>query len=452
MKKILALVLALMLVLSCASIASAEDVMELNIWSFTTEFGEMIDKYFTPTHPNIKINYTVYPTDGNEYVTKVDTIMASAGDSAEAPDIFTLEAAFVKRYVQSEWTANLLDVGFTAEDFASSIPCMLQIGQNSAGVQKGLAWQSTPGALFYRADLAEKYLGVTTPEDFQAKVGDWFDFMDTAAELYEASEGAAKMVVCAGDIWNAYQYNRTQGWVVDGKLNIDPELYDFVELAKTLEEDDLSQKGSTWSETWYAGMRGETETLCFFLPTWGLHYTIKPNCTAGWDASLPEEENAAISAANNGTYGLWRIVAGPVGYSWGGTWVGANAQKVAVADEAKKAAIKEIIRYFTLDEGFLYQYALDSGDFVSNNTVVNKIVAEGGTPNPFLGGQDHYAIFAEAANLANGSIMTEYDDIINGKWDTFVTTPYSKGEKGLDECIADFKAEVKAAYPELIVE
>jgi alanyl-tRNA synthetase len=35
----------------------------------------------------------------------------------------------------------------------------------------------------YRADLAEQYLGVTTPEEFQEKVADWDTFMDTAAEL-----------------------------------------------------------------------------------------------------------------------------------------------------------------------------------------------------------------------------------------------------------------------------
>ena len=452
MKKLLCLALALVLALSCISIAAAEEEITLNIWSFTTEFGEMIEKYFSPSHPNIKINYTVYPTDGNEYVTKVDNIMASAGDSDEAPDIFTLEAAFVKRYVQSDWTANLLDLGFVEEDFASCIPCMLQIGQNSEGVQKGLAWQSTPGALFYRADLAEQYLGVTTPEEFQEKVCDWFEFMNTAEELVEASEGAVKMVVCAGDIWNAYQYNRTQGWVVDGKLVIDPELYDYLDIAKTLEEEDQSQKGSTWSETWYAGMRGELPTLCYFLPTWGLHYTIKPNCTSNGSSAATDEELAALSESNEyGTYGLWRMVAGPVGYSWGGTWVGANAQKIAGASEEKLAAMKEIIRFFTLDEDFLYQYASDSGDFVSNNNVVEKIVAEG-KPNPFLGGQDHYAIFAEAANLANGSIMTEYDDTINSLWSDDVTTPYSKGEKELDECIATFKADVAAKYPELIVE
>ena len=452
MKKVLSLVLAVMLLVAAVPFAMAEGEVTLNVWSFTNEFQGMIEKYFAPTHPDIKFNFTLYPTDGGEYTSHVDTLLAADATAEDAPDIFTLEAAFVKKYVNSDWTADLKDLGFTDEDFATCIPAMLQIGANPDGVQKGLAWQSTPGALMYRADLAEKYLGVTTPEEFQEKVADWDAFLETAEELKEASEGACKMFCATGDIWNAYQYNREAGWVVDGKLNIDDNLYDYLDLLKTAEEDDLYAKGTAWTETWFAGMNGTNEILTYLLPTWGLHYTLKPNCVAGASGDMSEEELAALSEANGGTYGKWRMVAGPVGYSWGGTWVGANAAKVAAADDAKKAAIKEFIRFFTLDEDFLYTYAKDVNDFVSNNTVVQRILDEGGTPNPFLGGQDHYAIFAEAANLANGAIMSRYDETINGLWDSLVTQPYIKGEKELDECIAEFKAQVATQITDITVE
>ena len=452
MKKALAMVLALVLLLSCMSFAAAEEEITLNVWSFTNELEGMINKYYAPTHPNVKIQYTLYPTDGGEYTSKVDAIMASAATSDEAPDVFTLEAAFVKKYVNSDVTANLADVGITEEEVAAAIPVMKQIGtSNINGQLKGLSWQATPGALMYRASLAEKYLGVTTPEEFQAKVADWDLFMETAAEVNEKSEGATKMVVGAGDIWNAFNFGREQGWVVDGKLVIDPILYDYLDLAVELEQEDLSNKGAAWQEAWFLGMKSDT-TLCFFLPTWGLHYTLKPNCGFTTNDKMTDEEMKAACEADGGTYGDWRMVAGPVGYSWGGTWIGANAAKVAAADDAKKAAIKDFILFFTMSEDFLYQYALDSGDFVGSNAVVNKVLENGGTPNPFLGGQDHYAIFAEAANLANGSIMTDYDEKMNSFWSDFVTTPYSKGEKDLDTAIADFKAQVKAQFPELVVE
>lgn len=453
MKKVLSLVLALALVLGCASFATAENAkIKLVVWSFTAELQGMIEKYYAPNHPEIEFEFQVYPTDGNAYTTKVDNTFGANAASEEAPDIFTLEAAFVKHYVESDWTGDLKSIGFTDDELAVAFPVMAQIGANAAGVQKGLSWQSTPGVLMYRASLAEKYLGVKTPEEFQEKVKDWDTFLETAEELKTASNGECKMVIGAGDIWNAYQYQRTQPWVVDGKLVIDDELLDFEELCKTLEQDDLSHKGGAWSEVWFSGMRGELPTLCYFLPTWGLHYTLKPHCAEGWDDKLSEEENLAKLGDNKGTYGDWRLTDGPVAYSWGGTWMGINAAKAANADDAKKAAMHDLIKFFTLDDEFLIQYAKDSGDFVGSKAAVDKILADGGTPNPFLGGQDHYAIFASAAALANGSLMSQYDDTINGLWNDYVTTPYTKGEKELDECLTEFKAAVAAAITTISVD
>ena len=443
MKKVLSLVLAVMLLCAAMPFAMAEEEVTLNVWSFTNEFQGMIEKYFAPSHPNIKFNFTLYPTDGGEYTSHVDTLLAADATAEDAPDIFTLEAAFVKKYVNSDWTADLKDLGFTDEDFATCIPAMLQIGQNPEGVQKGLAWQSTPGALMYRADLAEKY---------QEKVADWDAFLETAEELKEASDGACKMFCATGDIWNAYQYNRSQGWVVDGKLVIDDVLYDFLDLVKTCEEEDLYAKGMAWQETWFAGMNGTNEIMCYLLPTWGLHYVLMPNCVVGGAGDKTGEALAAYSAENNGTYGLWRMTTPPVAYSWGGTWIGANAAKVAAADDAKKAAIKDLINFFTLDDDFLYTYAHDSGDFVGSKPVVDKIVAEGGTPNPFLGGQDHYGMFAEAAAIASGKTWTPYDETMDTLWNDQATLPYIRGEKTLDEAIAGFKSEVKARFADLIVD
>ena len=76
MKKVLSLLLALMLVVGCMSFASAEEKITLNVWSFTIELQQMIDKYYAPSHPDVEIVYTTYPTDGGEYTSKVDTLMA----------------------------------------------------------------------------------------------------------------------------------------------------------------------------------------------------------------------------------------------------------------------------------------------------------------------------------------------------------------------------------------
>ena len=442
MKKFFSLVLALALLTSCLSFAAAEDKVTLTVWSFTDELGGMIDNYFKPAHPEIEIVYQMYPTA--DFPGKLDPVLAAK--SADAPDVFALEAAFVKKYVDSDNTANLKDVGFTDEEFGKLIPAVVEIGTDArTDAVKALSWQSTPGALFYRTSLAEKYLGITNPEDFQAAVADWDTFFETAIELDDASEGAVKMFSSLGDIYNPFFYAREHGWVEDGKLVIDDILYDYLDYALMAEEDGVFNLATQWSETWFAGMKTDI-TMCYFLPTWGLHYTIKPNC-GNYDA-----ENEAALADTEGTFGDWTMVVGPSAYSWGGTWIGANAAKVAEADDAKKAAIKELIHFMTVNEDQLYAYAKASGDFVSNRAVCERIVVEGGTPNAFLGGQDHYGAFINSAALINGSIVTRYDADINGIFNDHAVIPYSKGEKDMDTAIADFKNEVKAAFTDLIVE
>ncbi|MBR5959690.1 MAG: hypothetical protein IKZ98_01740, partial [Clostridia bacterium] len=105
MKKVLSLVLALALVLGVMSFASAEDAkIKLVVYSFTNELQGMIEKYYAPNHPEIEFDFQIYPTDGSAYTTKVDTLLGSDATSDEAPDIFTLEAAFVKHYVEMDWT------------------------------------------------------------------------------------------------------------------------------------------------------------------------------------------------------------------------------------------------------------------------------------------------------------------------------------------------------------
>ncbi len=80
MKKLAALILALALVLSAASLALAETPKtKLVVWSFTDELRGMIDKYYVPAHPEVEVVYTLYPTDGSEYRNKLDTVWLGVG-------------------------------------------------------------------------------------------------------------------------------------------------------------------------------------------------------------------------------------------------------------------------------------------------------------------------------------------------------------------------------------
>ena len=155
MKKLLALLLALVMMLSVASLATAEnEKIKLVVWSFTDELQGILDNYYVPAHPEVEITYVLYSTE-EFFQTAFPTMMAATPGSAEAPDVFALEADYAKEWINSAHTAPLTDIGFTEEELQVSVPSVVDFGRDPDGVAKALSWQSTPGAMFYRASLAE---------------------------------------------------------------------------------------------------------------------------------------------------------------------------------------------------------------------------------------------------------------------------------------------------------
>jgi len=128
---------------------------------------------------------------------------------------------------------------------------------------------------------------------------------------------------------------------------------------------------------------------------------------------------------------------GPSAYRWGGTWVGAYKGTRNVA------AVKEFIRYVTTDDAFLEAWARDTGDMVSNINVINKI--KNNYKEPFLGGQNHYADFAEIAKNVNGKLIQATDEAIESYFDE-ATAAYVNGEKSKAQALADFRRKVEARF------
>jgi len=170
-------------------------------------------------------------------------------------------------------------------------------------------------------------------------------------------------------------------------------------------------------------MRGELkddagntlEVFGYFLPTWGLHYVLKTNAES--------------------TSGDWAMIAGPASYRWGGTWIGAYSG-TKNPEEAKL-----LIEYLTTDDNFLESWARDTGDMVSNVRVVDKIKGE--YSEPFLGGQNHYAEFADMAKNVNGRLLQGTDQSIEGFWHEAVAA-YVNNEKSEAQALADFRNQVES--------
>ena len=98
-----------------------------------------------------------------------------------------------------------------------------------------------------------------------------------------------------------------------------------------------------------------------------------------------------------------------------------------------------MIRYLATDDEFLESMALASGDVIGNFNVQNKI--KNRFSEPYLKGQNHYAMFCELSKTVDGSLTQETDQQIEALWSEAVSE-YVWGEKTKKEALDAFKEQV----------
>jgi ABC-type glycerol-3-phosphate transport system substrate-binding protein len=434
--------------------APAELEGTLNVWSFTNEIKTMAIA-FEGKHPKVKVNYTMIPMTNGEYQTKVK---AAAG-TADSPDVVALEAAFVKEWVESDLLMNLNDLLPLTEQL-KTYPAVVQVGTYD-GVTKAYSYQATPGAFFYRRSIAKECLGTDDPDAVQAMVADMTKFVETAAKIKACGTGDYYTVGTAGELFNPFLANRSQPWIVDGKMVIDPKVVEYIKFSKLMRDEGYESGAKQWSEGWFAGMNDTLtdangtpkKVFSYFLPTWGLPYVLSPN--------------AKSKDGTHDTTGDWAMINGPLAYQWGGTWVG-------VLDGSPNSELaKEFVKFVALDEENLtnwatgvytnaYLKAIDpstpddqaqaAGDFVSSQVVVEKITSsfDNSTLATFLGGENSYGAFAKAAPNVNGSLLTGSDDAIQRALED-PRDAYLNGTITEAEMYAKWLDAVRNEFPDLII-
>jgi multiple sugar transport system substrate-binding protein len=441
MKRLVALMLSLVLVLSVASVL-AEKKTVLNVWSFTTEVPNMIKRYLE-LNPEFGAKYevkeTIIATTDGAYQPALDQALMGGAD---APDIYCAEAAFVLKYTQGDaagFAATYKDLGINVDALlkpAQLAQYTVDIGTNPKGDLVALGYQATGGAFIYRRSIAKAVFGTDDPTKIAAKVGPgWDKFFEAAATLKGKGYG---IVSGDGDIWHAVENSSDAGWVVDGKLNLDPKREAFLDLSMKLKSENLYNDTQDWTDTWFADMRGEGPKgiFGFFGPAWLINYVM-----AG---------NSGGTKAGEGTYGDWAVCEPPVGFFWGGTWVLANK------NSQNKEAVGKIIEWITLDtteNGLQYHWANGTlyGEGGTKDTVASGVVmAKANGVLAFLGGQNMFDVFIPSNQFANGKNLTQFDETINRYWRDSVRL-YTSGQITRDEALAQFKQTV-ADNLEVVVE
>ena len=424
-----------------AEVEDEEGISVLNLWSFTDEVPGMLTK-FKELNPDfaLEVKETIVATTDGAYQPALD--QALSGGGSDAPDIYAVEAAFVLKYTQGDaysYAAPYKSLGIDVDTMLADseiAPYTSEIGTNPDGDLVALGYQATGGAFIYRRSIAQDVWGTDDPAEIQAKVGPgWDKFYDAAAELKAKGYG---IVSGDGDVWHAVENSSEKGWVVDGKLTIDPKREEFLDLSKKLKDNDYHNDTEDWQDPWFADMKGEgsKQIFGFFGPAWLINYTLS--------------ENSGGTKVGEGTYGDWAVCEPPVGFFWGGTWILANK------DTKIPKSVGDVIEWITLDateDGLQYMWAngtLNGPGGTKDAVASGAVMKKSNGDHEFLGGQNMFDVFVPAGEFANGKNLTQYDETINNHFRGQVRE-YTAGNKTREEAIADFK-QLVADNLDVIVE
>lgn len=383
---------------------------------------------FQQDNPDIKVEYVNCGASSGSGANEVYETFLNSG---EGVDMFIAESGWILRYINDDnYAVPLSELGITEADYADAYDYTVDIGTDNNGVLKAASWQATPGGYCYNADLAEQYLGIKTPEEMQEKISDWDGFAAMGAELSKATDGEVTVAASLDDMWQCYATSVNSPWLIDGKVNTQT-AKEFTEMiVPYVQNQSIDVTVAQWGKADWMVLGKENGTLGYFFSTWCL--------TAG---------NQLEQIC--GSEGNWRLVQGPQEYFWGGSWLCVSPN----CDNKTEAA--EFIRYFTSDAETMEKYALASGDFVNNKTVMEKVAASEYS-NPLLGGQNQFAVLKDAAaNIKLNETITPYDEDLKLSLRLALHSQpmYSAIYDGnIDAVIDGFLEEAKVNVPELFPE
>ena len=408
----------------------------INLWTYSSDATEIVQK-FIELHPDFADKYTIavtiVPNDGGAYQEALDQALAAGED--KAPDIYFADVSYVTKYTQgdmSKFAAAYEDLGIDVDNKIKSAEIAqytVDIGSRDGQVV-ALAYQATGGAMIYRASIAKEVFGTDDPNEieriFGAGSGSWDKFLDAANTL---KSSGYKVVSGMDDLWQVCATGASQPWVDSNRnLVISPEREVYLDLAKKLIDEDLSNDYMAWTEGWYYDMQN-SGVFCYFGPDWMINYVMTGNC--GGDH------------IGEGTYGDWRVCVPPVGYFWGGSWILANK------NTDQKEGVAELIEWITLDTsntGLQYLWANGMMNYGYMDTVASNVVmAKSNGTCDFCGGQNVYEVYINCNNIAYGMAMTQYDETINYFFADYAEQ-YAYGIYSRDEALARFKDDVVSGH------
>lgn len=390
---------------------------KITIYSHNSAFIGLAEKYagITPD------SYSLVEVANNKgaYTDKLDAVLS---DGNNAPDIFTCDEAYARKYLASDNTIAINDLGIDYSECKNMFGYTLKFASDDNKVIKGLSWSATPCGVFYQRSLAEQYLGSSDPNVLASSFATWDAVLESARRVNQASGGKVKLIAGYTETFNARMHSRKSAWIMDGRLNVDPQVEDYFNFAKTLYTEKLTFNAEQWTKPWKQKMADKT-----VVSYWGsLDY-------AKYQLALNPGEGTTV----NPTAGDWGLTTAPVDYCTGGSWVMASKY----CD--KKSTSADIIRAVCINEDNLKDM-VNNGVFVNNVKLITAAAADDKFALEWLGGQNPYPVLLNSArNNDPSATMTKDEDAINQAVNAVVGTYCAGSFATVDDAKAALEKELK---------
>lgn len=449
MKRLLSVLLCISLAAGllsgCSVITKESDTEEsadakgttLVIYCWDDEFQNILMTYAQDLIPaNVNVQFITTTSSGGKYQDRLDAVLPGQDslDQGSKVDIFLMEADYAKKYVNSDYTLDVKgDLGLTDADVSDQYEYTKDIATDENGKLKGVSWQAAPGLFVYRRSIAKDVLGTDDPDEVQQSLSDWDKFDAVAAK---AKSKGYYMLSGYEDSYRVFSNNVASPWVDEnGAITIDPSITQWVEQTKKYTDSGYNDGTTLWDDRWSSDQGPGGKVFGFFCSTWGINFTLLSNSLEIPVADGGKEEKG------NGIYGDWAVCEGPEPYFWGGTWI------AAAKGTDNKELVAKIMKRLTCDKDTMKKITLDTQDFTNTKTGMQEI-ADSDYKSDFLGGQNHIALFVDAAEKIDMKNVTRYDQGLNEEFQNAMEN-YFKGTE--DEASAEnefYEAAIKR-YPGL---
>lgn len=295
--------------------AAADEGKVLNIYCWNEEFKSRLTDHYPGyeevdgTHGKIgdvDVVWNITPSDDNAYQNNLDETLLKQADAAadDKIDLFLVEADYALKYVNTDYTMSVADLGITDEEVADQYQYTKDVMTDSDGNLKGLSWQGCPGAMIYRRDIAKEVFGSDDPAEVQKKVADWDTFKATAEEL---KEKGYQMTSTVNDAYRVFSNNVTSPWVVDGKITVDDNIKNWVDMSKEMVDAGETATYELWSDDWSKGFFKDSNVFSYFGPAWFIDFSMSADQdgSVGKDAAgLQQKGHRASTGAEHGSQQL----------------------------------------------------------------------------------------------------------------------------------------------------